>query len=179
LVVEDEPGVVEFEKDPDVVDASPREGEVLWKILGADDDARNACRRKPQLLALVELGILKRGDAPETRHQRGRKTRLLHEEALGEDRLDLRWDGEGQLGRRGRGPRRFPRRIVFFIIGSWLGDAQYAPRARRLFSQCTNPIALKALDVGEELPRLLPRKRLEAAIDEQAVPQLPRVKLKR
>src|SRR4029078_4883961 len=43
LIVADELGVVECEKGPDVVDASPWEGEVLWKILGADDDPGSAC----------------------------------------------------------------------------------------------------------------------------------------
>src|SRR6266496_133943 len=42
-----------------------------------------------------------------------------------------------------------------------------------------NQIGPQALDVSQELPLLLPRERLEVAVDEQAVPEFSGMKLER
>ena len=73
LIVAGEPRAVVFEKTPNVADAGAREGEVLGQVLRANDDSGRSRRRKPELLALVELGILERREPSETRHQRGRE----------------------------------------------------------------------------------------------------------
>ena len=48
-----------------VVDTPPGQRDMPGEVLRTADDARDACSGEPQLLLLVEVGILEGGDAPE------------------------------------------------------------------------------------------------------------------
>jgi hypothetical protein len=65
LIVADQSRAVGFEQAARVIDASSWEREVLGKILRAPDDPRGTSGREPQLLALVELGVLEGSESAE------------------------------------------------------------------------------------------------------------------
>ena len=106
------------EKAQQIVEASPREGDMFREQLGTGDDAWLAERRQAHGLRRIELGVLERGQPCDAVHQRRRKLRPVDVDLIAQHDLDR--VGKLALDRRflaAAGRRRGPWLIVLFRRG--------------------------------------------------------------
>ncbi len=68
LVANNRLDLVSFKKGDNLVETSPWQGQVTWKVFTAADDARLVECLQSHGLSLVELGILKRCDPEQPVH---------------------------------------------------------------------------------------------------------------
>ena len=138
------------------VDLTPSgDGDVIGEVLRAGDDPGRATRGQPHALLLVEVRILERGEPLYPVEQRRGNARLPDEEALRQDRVQLRREGASHpLRTDGAGRRRHQGQRMLLDEGRG-----------------------KAGHTGEMAPLVGPR--VEAIVEEERVPLLHRLSLER
>src|SRR5262245_26135469 len=75
----------------DVIEAAPRQSDVMRKIFGARDDARLVVCRKPHRLRLVELGILECSEPKQSVSKPWMQVLLGNVDLIAKDELQRRW----------------------------------------------------------------------------------------
>lgn len=90
LVTDLDPDAIAPQEGNRLVRAAARQRQVPLMILGPVDDPRLAKCREPHRLGRVEVGVLKRGDASKTSHERRRQALALEEYLTSEDDLNAR-----------------------------------------------------------------------------------------
>ena len=74
-----------------VIEAAPRQSDVMRKILGARDDAWLAVCRKPHRLRFVELGILERSESKQSASKARMQPLLGDVDLIPNDEFQRRW----------------------------------------------------------------------------------------
>jgi hypothetical protein len=177
LVAELKRGGVLAKEGLELPEAAPRKRDVVREVFRTGDDARDHCRREPEVLLLVELGVLKGRKALDlVDHGRG-KASLLDEQPLGEHCADPRWERFGHA--RSPYPTRRAPSPRLSVVDLRVSQADDRPLSRRLARDPCHHVRVDAADRCEVGPLLVVREGSELVVHEDGVAVPSRFALQR
>ena len=161
-----------------LVQASPRQPDVVRMKFGAGDDARLAEGGQPHRLGAVELRVLERGEAHEPRHQRRRELGAVDVDPVREHGLDAVRERPGDRFRVAASRRRQQPRLVGVLVLDRHPHAEHAGTAGLgLGDEGRDRGPIQAPNRRQEGPLVV--ERAEIVVDEQAVALLAGAPLQR
>jgi hypothetical protein len=169
------PQIAECKKH--VVEAAPRQSDVMREVLSTGDDARCAIGRKPQRLGLVERGILERRKPQQPVAQPGRQAVLGDVDLVAEHQLDRLRQRTRDRQHRGASRGRQAPGLVLVVLLRRQADAEDAAPSLGDPNRLLDLLPTEPVQACEEGPLIDPR--IEIGVEKDAVPQIPRRLLQR